>query len=101
MWMPPAAMECEDDESKPAAIVPIESRRSPLQESEPEARSVPGEIPFLITHWLDGLTTDAGRDPTMDTSAVQSIRNATATLASAFESLGAFGQRLVRSIIST
>jgi hypothetical protein len=95
--MPQSVMEDEADDSKPAAV-PVASaidRRISITHVE-ESEAELGEIPFLLTHWLDGLTSVAARRGSGNNAAIQSIRSATATLASAFESLGSFGRRLVR-----
>jgi hypothetical protein len=97
-----AAMDLDDEEdSKPAArsaIAAVTDRRSIPESGEGCEPANSGEIPFLITHWLDGFTSDAATryDTATDYATIQSIRNATATLASAFESLGSFGRRFVR-----
>ena len=56
--------------------------------------TVVGELPFLVTHWLSGYSMD-GREilkTDEETAALLKIRKATADLASAFTTLGAFGK---------
>jgi hypothetical protein len=104
MSRPASAMDLDDEgDSKPAARSPIAAdndQRSILAEGEGCEPFNSGEIPFLITHWLDGFTADAAsRHGVTDDATIRSLRNATATLASAFEAIGSFGRRLVRLLI--
>ena len=51
---------------------------------------VQGELPFLVTHWLAGFKSDSPSQ----TAAVEKIRRAACELASAFHTLGVFGEKV-------
>lgn len=58
---------------------------------------VPGEVPFLITHWLAGYSNHAQTQ--QNPEAMAKIQAATRQLAEAFSETGAFGQAKVRSAL--
>lgn len=72
---------------------------------DPTTSTISRDLPFLVTHWLSsyaaqGTDYDSEKPDAMDIDdsavkkqAVNKIRNAASELASAFATLGAFGQR--------
>lgn len=48
-------------------------------------------LPFLVTHWLANFESGGGSNSDEEQRAIDRIRNASAEIASAFASLGAFG----------
>ena len=61
--------------------------------AEDGKRGGSGDVPFLVTHWLGqfGKKNDQGRRNQDQAEALQKIRLATAEIASAFSTLGAYG----------
>lgn len=56
-------------------------------------------LPFIVTHWLANFEGGSNLESDEQRRAVERIRNASAEIASAFSSLGAFGSTIRVSII--
>jgi hypothetical protein len=89
-------MEDLDDDVevlKPAARPDASSKVVPTitnaEEKDTRVAPVQGELPFLVTHWLAKFASTSGSGH--DAAAFAKIHNAAADLASAFDTLGAFG----------
>lgn len=73
----------------------MSAKETGLPSNDESESSSSSEVPFLVTHWLANYKGGSNNNLTPEQKvAISKIRKATSEIASAFSSLGAFGQSL-------